>query len=134
MKHLDQLSEDLEIQPPPVKDDTGLFHFPLNESLSIAVKELDPGVLLTSPIAPCPNKKRELLFIKLMKANLFGQGTLGSTIGLSLDEKLLTLSSAIPYEMDYRGFKEAFEDFANVVDYWRTEVTLHIEEAEGGIL
>lgn len=134
MKHLIQLSEDLEIHPSPAKDDAGFFHFPVNGSLSITVMQLDPGVLLTSPIAPCPAKKKELLFIKLMKANLFGQGTLGAAIGLSLDEKLLTLSLAMPYEMDYRAFKEAFEDFANIVDYWRVEVALHIEEAESEIL
>ncbi len=132
MDHLKELCEDLEIEPKEAKQ--GAQFLRLNESLSIGVKNLEPGVFLSSPICPLPKMKREELLIHLMKANLFGQGTLGAVIGFKENESLLTLSLAMPYDMEYRLFREAFEDFANIVEFWRDEVDLHIEKAQNEIL
>ena len=73
-------------------------------------------------ISPCPYEEREDLFIYLMRANLLGQGTGGSRIGLDEEEKNLTLSLGLPYDMNYHAFKEAFEDFVNHLIYWRDTV------------
>lgn len=73
-------------------------------------------------VANCPTLKREDLFIYLMRANLLGQGTGGSRIGLDANEKVLTLSLGLPYEMNYKIFKERFEDFVNFILYWREEI------------
>lgn len=124
-RHLKQLCEDLDIQGAGIKDERQFFQLPLNSTLSIEIKELDRGALLFSKISSCPKEKRETLFALLMKANFLGQGTLGATIGLDPEENFLTLSWAIPYDMDYREFKEAVEDFANIVDYWRDEMHKH---------
>jgi hypothetical protein len=77
---------------------------------------------LHAKITLCPNTKKEDLFIYLMRANLLGQGAGGARIGLDPDEKFLTLSSGLPYEMNYQTFKETIEDFANYLIYWRDEV------------
>lgn len=134
MDHLPQLCEDLNLDPTLVTEEDGAKFFPLTDDLLIKVKQLDPGVFLYSPIAPCPEIKREILFIHLMKGNLFGQGTLGGAIAYNEEENLLTLSSHIPYDMKYRFFRESIEDFANIVMFWRQEIDKHIKEAEGGIL
>lgn len=134
MDHLPQLCEDLNLDPNLEENNDGSYFLQLTDDLSIEVKNLDPGSFFFSPIAPCPEVKRELLFIELMKGNLFGQGTMGGAIAFDKEENLLTLSSHIPYDMKYRPFREAIEDFANIVTYWRQEVDRHIEEAEGGIL
>ncbi|NGX59405.1 MAG: hypothetical protein KR126chlam3_00556 [Chlamydiae bacterium] len=134
MEYLTELCQDLEISPNLEKDKKGFYLLTLNDSLQIRVLALDPGNFFFSPISPCPEIKREELFIQLMKANLFSQGTLGASIGLDQEENLLTLSRAMPYDMKYRAFREALEDFANIVEYWRAEIDRHIELAKGGIL
>lgn len=134
MHYVIQLSQDLEINPELVKtDQEGTFVLPIgNPSLHIKVKDLNPGVYLFSKICPCPKEKLEELFIYLMKANLFGQGTFGSVIGL--EEEYLTLSSALPYDMNYRDFKETVEDFVNTIDFWKEEVVRIKKMIEDGIL
>ena len=77
---------------------------------------------MQADIAICPNKRKEELFIYLMRANLLGQATGGCRIGLSQNEKVLTLSLGLPYELNYSVFKEKFEDFVNYLVYWREEM------------
>ena len=60
-----------------------------------------------------------------MKANFLGQGTGGATIGLKEDESFLTLSLSLPYEMNYRAFKDAVEEFVNYLEYWKSEAARH---------
>jgi len=134
MEHLQELCQDLHLDSNLKKSDEGFFLLPLNPSLQIGVKFSDPGAIFTSPIAPCPELKQEELLTLLMKANLFGQGTLGSAIGLDPEQNLLTLSLNLPYDMNYRAFRENLEDFANIVDYWREEVKEHIQRARSEIL
>ncbi len=132
-RHLRQLTEDLEQEFPLKQDERKMFQLQLGPKMQVSVKELDSGYFFFSQIGPLPAKKREELFILLMKANFLGQGTGGSTIGLDEEEKFLTLSLAIPYEMNYKMFKETVEDFANFVGFWREELVRHQAEAEKGI-
>lgn len=88
----------------------------------LAVQDLDPGMGLQARICEIPNKKREELTIYLMRANLLGQGTGGSRIGLDQDGNFLTLSLGLPYELNYQIFKETIEDFVNYLIYWRDAV------------
>lgn len=121
-QHLVKLAEELELSPPGPKDKSGTLHLALGSEMKISVKELDEGFSLFAQIAPLPAQKREELLMLLMRANFLGQGTGGAAIGLDREEKFLTLSLGIPYEMNYRAFRETIEDFANFVDYWRTEI------------
>lgn len=130
MEYVNELCEELHLSP---KNEAGRFIIPF-PSMNIEVKPLDSGVYLYSTICPCPNVKKEELFIQLMKANLFGQGTMGSTIALKSNENLLTLSLGMPYDMEYRAFKGALEDFANIVEFWREEIDRHVKQAEDRIL
>ena len=91
-------------------------------SVDVTLGELKPGLYLRAIIAPCPKMKREELFLQLMKANYLGQGTGGSRIGLTPDERHLTLSLGLPYEVSYRTFRERFEDFINFTLFWKQEV------------
>jgi hypothetical protein len=135
-QHLTRLLEELELPALTAKDrdETRGYKLELTPDLCLFLKEQETGLFLFSQIAPLPPQKREELFILLMKANFLGQGTGGSTIGLDKDEKFLTLSLTIPYDMNYKAFKEIIEDFANFVDYWRSEILRHAEDAEKGLL
>lgn len=127
-RYLEQLVKELNLEPLAPLDDQKRRHLKLGK-LSIALKDLDPGFYYFSQIAPLPQHKREELFIYLMKANFLGQGTGGATLGLMEDESFLTLSLALPYDMNYKAFRETLEDFANFVEYWQKELAKH--EAEG---
>lgn len=125
-RYLMQLSSDLGIDLPPIK--AGAATLKLNPELAITFRELDPGYFLYAPVTLCPKVKREELFTLLMKANFLGQGTGGGVLGLDEQEKFLTLSLSLPYDMNYKSFKDMLSDFANYVDYWKDEVKRIIAE------
>ena len=123
------LCGDLEIKDVPKMDEkTKSLVFPFGD-FEIAMKELEKGFHFKAIIDPCPNKKREDLFIKLMQANLIGQGTGGAVIGVDKQEKSLTLSLALAYEMNYPTFKENLEDFINYLVYWKEAIQKAQEES-----
>ena len=118
---MQQLCSELEM-PAPEFDPQKKMLFIVNATTSVLFYELPESIGMQAKIVECPEKKREELFTYLMRANFLGQGTSGSRIGLDADEKFLTLSSAISYEINYRSFKESVEDFVNHVIYWREEI------------
>jgi hypothetical protein len=128
------LAEELEFEEIPKKEEGNAYNVSLNPQLTLRIQELDPGLSFWARIGPCPIVKREELFIYLMKANFLGQGTGGSTIALDENENFLTLSLVLPYDMSYKIFKDALEDFANYLDYWREELIRHKKAAEESIL
>jgi hypothetical protein len=128
------LAEELEFEEIPKREEGNLYNVPLNPQLTIKIQQLDPGISFWARIGQCPLAKREELFIYLMKANFLGQGTGGSVIALDEGENFLTLSLVLPYDMNYKMFKDALEDFANYLDYWREELIRHKKVAEESIL
>ncbi len=118
---LTQLCAELDIQPVPIMNDQKFIPFKLG-AIAIEIRDLDPGMSLIANICPVPHQRREELFLELMRANYLGQATGSSRIGMSFDEKFLTLSLGMPYEMSYRTFRESFEDFMNFLLYWRETV------------
>ena len=99
----------------------GTYALPLDEGLAVNMTDTQNGFLLKANIAPYPKAQGELFATQTMLGNLFGQGTRGAVLGLSLDGNTLTLSQAIEYSVDYKEFKEILEDFINTVDFWREE-------------
>ncbi|MDR2539456.1 MAG: type III secretion system chaperone [Chlamydiales bacterium] len=121
---LTQLVENLALDNALFKENQ-LFLLKLHKELIITFLELDPGCTFFATIGTCPLNKQEEVFIYLMKANLLGQGTGGSVIGLSRDEKFLTLRLVLPYDMNYKVFKDALEDFTNYLDFWKNELSYY---------
>lgn len=121
-EHLTKLAEDLALEDSVTKEDK-LYTLKLHPELVIAFRELDPGCTFFATIGVCPVNKKEELFIYLMKANLLGQGTGGGVISLDQDEKFLTLCLVLPYDMKYKIFKDALEDFTNYLDFWKKELS-----------
>jgi hypothetical protein len=119
---LEKLCADLSISPIPKLNEKKIFLLNFSPETRVALADLRPGVSMSAEIAICPKKQKEDLFMYLMRANLLGQGTGGARIGLDKDEKHLTLSLGLPYELNYGAFKEAFEEFVNHVVYWRNEL------------
>lgn len=92
------------------------------QGLHIELLPLPLGMAFRTKLVQCPEKKKEDLFIFLMRANLLGQGTGGFSIGMEEKEDLLTLLANLPYECEYRTFQDTLEDFVNYALYWREEV------------
>ncbi len=99
-----------------------VYPLKMNNDTTIQIQEFDPGVFFQADITECPKDHLEELLTYLMRANLLGQGTGSSVIGLDEKEKYLTLSLCLPYEMNYRVFRENLEDFVNYLSYWRDEI------------
>lgn len=131
---INRLAEELEFEEIPKQEEGNAYTVPLNPQLTVRIQQLDTGLSFWARIGPCPTVKREELFIYLMKANFLGQGTGGSAIALDENENFLTLSLVLPYDMNYKMFKDGFEDFANYLDYWRGELIRHKKAAEESIL
>ena len=125
---LQTVVEELDLGEVPKKEESGFYSFKLNAQTSIAMQKRDPGFFFRSNIGLCPTNRREDLFILLMKANFLCQGTGKAVIGMDENEKFLTLSLVLPYDMNYKSFKEALEDFANYLDYWKAELVRHASE------
>jgi hypothetical protein len=125
---LQQLCQDLGMDTVPPADELKIHHLKIN-SFDIEMKDLDPGFYFSSNIGPLPKKKTEEFLMLLMKANFLGQGTGGATLGLKEDESFLTLSLSLPYEMNYKAFKDSLEEFANFVEFWKKESVRHELEA-----
>ena len=118
---LQKLSTELSLDPAKQERENS-FSFSLNKTITLHLRDLEPGLSLYSPIIQCGEKRREELFIYLMQANLLGQGTGGGRIALDFEEKTLTLLLGLPYEMNYQLFKEMIENFANHLIFWRNEI------------
>lgn len=121
---LNRLADELGSKVPATQDKKGTFSFPIG-GRRVLIRELHPGLYFWSQIIEVPDDRKEDLFIHLMKANFLGQGTGECVIGMDREEKFLTLSLAIPYEVNYEIFKEKLEDFINYLDYWFDEVVKH---------
>ncbi len=118
---LEKLCKDLSIAVPQVTKEA-FYPIVFSNTITIRLFDLHPGVAMKAPITTCMKQKREDLFIFIMRANLLGQGTGECHIGLDPEEKYLTLSLGLPYEMNYSLFKEKFEDFVNYLVYWKEEI------------
>jgi hypothetical protein len=119
---LKDLIDEISVENGLIKDKKGFFIFRLNEEIEIKIQDLHPGVELYSEVGECPPRGREDLFMYFMGANLLGQGTGGARLGMTQNEKILTLSVSLPYEIKYDHLKEVLESFANHLISWRNEL------------
>lgn len=120
-KYMENLCSELDIKSPHIEAGKPIS-LAIHPDYIVEIVDLDPGFALQSHIGPLKTEKKEDLFTYLMRANFLGQGTGGARIGLSADEKSLTLSLGFSYELDYQSFKETIEDFVNYVAYWRSAI------------
>lgn len=116
------------------KVDKETVHIKVGGALEIALKELKPGISFSSVIGPIPKERKEELFSYLMHANVLGQGTGGAALGMSADEKFLTLGLCLAYDINYTEFKERLEEFSNFTVYWQEELARFKRESEQSVL
>lgn len=108
------------------------FHVNIGEN-HLILKELESGFGIQSLMIEVPFLKEDLLTF-LMEAHFLGQLTGDHVIGLDHEEKFLTLSRVISYEVDYIEFKNLIEDFMNYLHYWSKEISSIELKSKEGIL
>jgi hypothetical protein len=117
-----ELSHELGLEKPLSPIMPGVYALPIEEDITITVSENPEGISFTSTFGKCPTIRREEFLTQMMEANLFGQGTDGTVLGLSEDGQKMTLSYQISGEdIAYDHFSDKIEDFITVMDFWRDE-------------
>lgn len=117
-----QLGEDLKMSQHISSLETGQYKVTFDEDLEVILSRTPTNAyLFKGKIGPFPKIKEEEFLQRVLEANLFGKGTYGGVIGLTEDEKVLTLSQELDYNSNYKEWKEKLEDFLNVIDYWKKE-------------
>jgi hypothetical protein len=106
------------------EESAGVYTLPVEEEVSVEIRDTPPGFFLFSAFTPMVEEKKEEWFIHLLNGNLLGQSTSGAVLGLSLDGKDLTLSLIFDYSFSYEEFRENLEEFLNTIDYWKEEKDL----------
>jgi len=110
------------LEAPPSPDDTGEYLLLLEPDLEILLREnAAPGITLFTTLAPLPEEKKEDFLLFAMSANLFGKETGSNFLGCDSEGKLVTLTTFLPQEANYRNFIDAIEEFANYAEAWRQE-------------
>ncbi len=120
--HLQELAANLELEDIAIEKTKRPVRMIFSPHHAIDFRELPKGISMSSTIGPCPQKNKEDFYLFLMRANFLGQGTGKTVIGMDLEEKNLTLSSYIPYDLDFKKFKESVENLLNFAAYWAEEL------------
>ncbi len=106
----------------PIREEApGIFVLPTEDNLSIKMEALSQGFSLHCILGNCPKENLEVFFTELMNANLFGHMTRNCVLGLTEEGNQLTLSRAIDYNIEYKGFNEMLEDFYNICLFWKEQ-------------
>jgi hypothetical protein len=121
-----QLEKQLNI--PLVTEEHGTkkkYFLTINDGSELSFEEEHSFIFISSNISPFNEKEIknvEDFYIYLSQANYLGQGTGNSVISIDPDEKFLTLSTLIAYEVNYKMFFDWVEEFVNYLSYWKKEV------------
>ena len=124
---IENLSKEVGIKAIPHLDKKGSYQLHINLDTQVSITETDRGIFFFVKIIPIPEmKNKEVVFIYLMKANLLGQGTGGSVIGIDTLEKHFTLSLSLTENLSYKIFKDYLEEFLNYLDFWKEEIPSYL--------
>jgi hypothetical protein len=117
-----QLSLELEMEELFIRNEQGNYSLYFDPGITVELEPLGKGFALRAVVGKVPPSHQEEFFVKLMLANLLGQGTGGAVLNLSLDGQLVFLTREVPYETVYVAFKDELETFLNFTEYWKREI------------
>ena len=119
-----KLQKDLELKEPLGALSDSSFSLSLEDSV-VTIMDASPGFKLYCNLGPLPEQKLEDFFAIALRANLFGQSTHFSTLGLDETGNYVLLQFHYPKKATYQEFHNCVEDFINVVDFWKTQIKNH---------
>lgn len=120
---MEQFEKELGVEEGFLKGKSpGVYLIPLQNAQIEILSQLNSGFSIFCEFAKCPEGKEETVYFQSLVANLLGQETNGSTIGLNERGNVLTISQIVDYNMEYKDFKEFLEDFVNMVGFWQDKI------------
>ncbi len=126
---IQRLQEELDL-PPLEKTEEGGYLWPLGPDSSILITENEEEYLFFSSFAPLPKEGNEIFFTKMLRANLFGQGTSSGTLGLNAEGNRLLLQKEASKDIDYESFVEILSEFITTIEVWQDESLQPSQELE----
>ncbi len=85
----------------------------------IEIFETDESIEMISIVGRLIDQiDEEKFFSYIMQANYLGQGTGHSALGIHPDQRSITLSCLLFFDVDYHYFKEKIEEVVNYTDYF----------------
>jgi hypothetical protein len=96
-----------------------VIHF---EPPIIQIEKTPFGCLMSRRIESLGDDVKEELYAHLLFANFLGQGTGSSAICLESDMRSINIILLIDFEIDYKNFCLALEEFLNYSDFWGDEI------------
>lgn len=76
-------------------------------------------LMLFAQLGKIDEDKTTMLYPRILKANLFWQGTAGATIGVDDETREVLMSYQLPLSfMDFPKFQETLESFINTAELW----------------
>jgi len=100
------------------------FQLIVNNDLTIYILDQKINISIYCNLIECKSLLKEQLINQLMKANLLKK----ITFGLTNDEKYLTLSTLMPYEVSYKELKEFLEEFVSTAIVWREKIDKFLKQ------
>jgi hypothetical protein len=119
-----KLQQELGLQGPTGAQGDFLFAFALEDTI-VTISDFAPGFQLSCNLGPIPEQKIEDFFALMLRGNLFGQATRFGTLGLDENGLNVLLNYTESRKVQYLDFRNAVEDFINVVDYWKNQIKNH---------
>lgn len=88
-------------------------------------------IMLFSQLGTVKEEKAADLYPRLLKANLFWQGTGGATIGVDDETREILLAYQVAMgDMDYQKFQDLMESFVNTSELWLNTLDLYQKDEE----
>lgn len=123
---VEQLAKDLDIKESITNPEPGRFNIAFDNDIKVdAFQSTQGNYAFKSTIGPPPKQNVHEFYLKTMDANLFGRGTMGSSIGLNEETNTLTLSHEVDSNHSYKDWRDKLEDFVNIIDFWKKEILNH---------
>ncbi len=117
-----KLQQEFELKEPLTGEEEGSFAFLLDD-VKIEIRPVSLGFELFASIAPLPKEKTEEFLTQMLRGNLFGQATRHAYLGLDETGNTVITRLSRNKKTTYKEFHEEVEDFLNVVDFWKAEIT-----------
>ena len=123
-KYMDELCKEMEIPNNLKTQVSGVYSIPLDKDYNVVVTYAPPGFILTCTLGDKPAADEDFL-LDAMVANVYGQTTFGSVLGLDDTGKKIILSRMVDWNPNVQEFIQIIEDFINAADFWREESSVY---------
>ncbi len=121
---IEKIQKELELKEPLTGPDDASFALGVDDAV-LNITEAPPGFKISCNLDTLPIQQQEDFLTMLLRANLFGQATRFSALGLDESGNKVLLQYLFPNKPTYQDFHNAIEDFINVVDYWKGQIKSH---------